>query len=80
MANKTMTKDELYSAIEAAIIRWNLDGTKTAGSLTRQIMLIIKHYEMEKDVIEELAERIGKEIDSQIVNELVKIAKHQDNG
>jgi hypothetical protein len=43
-------------------------------------MLIIKHYEMEKDVIEELAERIGKEIDSQIVNELVKIAKQQDNG
>jgi hypothetical protein len=40
--NKTMTEDELYSAIEAAIIRWNLDGTKTAGSLTREIMLLIK--------------------------------------
>ena len=40
--NKTMTEDELYSAIEAAIIRWNLDGTKTAGELTREIMLIIK--------------------------------------
>ena len=37
-----MTEDELYSAIEAAIIRWNLDGTKTAGELTREIMLIIK--------------------------------------
>ena len=37
-----MTEDELYSAIEAAIIRWNLDGTKTAGSLTREIMLLIK--------------------------------------
>jgi hypothetical protein len=36
------TEDELYSAIEAAIIRWNLDGTKTAGELTREIMLIIK--------------------------------------
>lgn len=33
---------ELYPAIEAAIIRWNLDKTKTAGSLTREIMLIIK--------------------------------------
>jgi hypothetical protein len=37
-----MTNDELYSAIETAIIRWNLDGTKTAGELTREIMLIIK--------------------------------------
>jgi hypothetical protein len=38
-----MTEDELYSAIEAAIIRWNLDSTKTAGELTREIMLIIKN-------------------------------------
>ena len=45
--NKTMTEDELYSAIEAAIIRWNLDGTKTAGSLTREIMLIIKQQDDE---------------------------------
>jgi hypothetical protein len=36
-----MTRDELYSAIEAAIIRWNLNGTKTAGSLTREIISII---------------------------------------
>ena len=35
-------EDKLYSAIELAIIRWNIDGTKTAGSLTREIMLIIK--------------------------------------
>ena len=33
---------KMYSAIEAAVIRWNLDGTKTAGCLTREIMLIIK--------------------------------------
>jgi hypothetical protein len=37
-----MNKDELYSAVEAAIIRWSLDGTKTAGSLTREIMSIIE--------------------------------------
>ena len=37
-----MNKDELYNAIEAAIIHWNLDGTKTAGSLTREIMLLIE--------------------------------------
>jgi hypothetical protein len=37
-----MTEDELYSAIEVAIIRWNLDGTKTAGELTKEIMLLIK--------------------------------------
>lgn len=29
---------ELYSEIEDLIIRWNNDGTKTAGHLTRQIM------------------------------------------
>jgi hypothetical protein len=40
-----MNKDELYSAIEAAIIRWSLDGTKTAGSLTREIMSIIKQQD-----------------------------------
>ena len=45
MANKTMTKDELYSAIEAAIIRWTLDGTKTAGELTREIISIIKQQD-----------------------------------
>jgi len=37
-----MTEDKLYSAIELAIIRWNLDGTKTAGELTREIMSMIK--------------------------------------
>ena len=35
MNNKT-----LYSEIEHLIIRWNLDGTKTAGSLTRDIMKV----------------------------------------
>ena len=40
-----MTKDELYSAIEAAIIRWTLDGTKTAGELTREIISIIKQQD-----------------------------------
>jgi hypothetical protein len=40
-----MAEDELYSAIEIAIIRWNLDGTKTAGELTREIMLMIKQQE-----------------------------------
>lgn len=39
---KALDENELYSAIEAAIIRWNLDATKTAGELTREIMLIIK--------------------------------------
>lgn len=38
----TYDEDKLYSTIEAAIIRWNIDGTKTAGELTREIMEIIK--------------------------------------
>jgi hypothetical protein len=41
------SEDELYSAIEAAIIRWTLDRTKTAGCLTREIMLIIKQKDNE---------------------------------
>jgi hypothetical protein len=40
-----MNKDELYSAVEAAIIRWSLDGTKTAGSLTREIIEIVKQQD-----------------------------------
>lgn len=35
------SEDELYSDIEDAIIRWRIDGTKTAGHLTRKIMKII---------------------------------------
>ena len=40
-----MVENKLYSAIEAAIIRWNLDGTKTAGELTREIISIIKQQQ-----------------------------------
>ena len=43
-----MDENKLYSAIEAAIIRWTLDGTRTAGSLTREIMLIIKQEQDEE--------------------------------
>ena len=32
----------LYWKIENAIMHWNLDGTKTAGSLTREIMEMLK--------------------------------------
>jgi hypothetical protein len=42
---KLSLEDDLYSAIEAAIIRWTLDGTKTAGELTREIMEIIKQQD-----------------------------------
>lgn len=33
---------ELYSNIEDLIIRWVNDGTKTAGTLTRQIMGLLR--------------------------------------
>ena len=36
-------KQTLYSEIETLIIRWNIDGTKTAGSLTRDIMKLIEN-------------------------------------
>lgn len=32
---------QLYRDIETAIIRWNINGKRTAGSLTRQILTII---------------------------------------
>jgi hypothetical protein len=36
-------ENKLYSDIESTIIGWTIDGTKTAGSLTRDIMDIIKN-------------------------------------
>jgi hypothetical protein len=33
---------ELYSQIENAIIKWSIEGTETAGSLTREIMKLIQ--------------------------------------
>lgn len=33
---------DLYSSIEQAIIDWEIDGTKTAGELTREILDIIR--------------------------------------
>ena len=44
MNNRLKTKNmkqELYSEIEDLIITWNSDGTKTAGALTREIILVI---------------------------------------
>jgi hypothetical protein len=35
------SKRSLYSDIELSIIKWNIDGTKTAGELTREILKII---------------------------------------
>ena len=42
MWNNDGTKD-LYSKIENLIIIWNIDGTKTAGTLTRQIMELLNN-------------------------------------
>lgn len=36
-----MDELNLYQKIEIAIIEWSNDGTKTAGSLTREIMDLI---------------------------------------
>ncbi len=37
-----MDENKLYSAIENAVIKWTIDGTKTAGSLTREIMSLVE--------------------------------------
>jgi len=39
-----MNSEVLYLEIEHLIIKWNNDGTKTAGSLTREIMELIKSH------------------------------------
>lgn len=43
----------VYSSIENSIIRWNIDGTKTAGSLTREIMDIIEPIDSWEKIEEE---------------------------
>lgn len=40
--NKAIDYDKYYSEIEDAIMVWSNDGTKTAGTLTRQIIKILK--------------------------------------
>jgi len=40
---------ESYSEIETLIIKWNIDGTKTAGSLTREIMELLKKDKDDRD-------------------------------
>jgi hypothetical protein len=40
---RTPEQKKLYRDIEGAIIAWNIDGKKTAGTLTRQIMELIKN-------------------------------------
>ena len=45
-------QDKLYSEIEDLIIRWNNDGTKTAGHLTRQIMELLNKEKPKKQIDE----------------------------
>jgi len=47
-----MNSEILYSEIEYLIIQWSNDGTKTAGSLTREIMELIKTYRPKLEVNE----------------------------
>ena len=43
IGHNVVNKQTLYSEIETLIIKWNIDGTKTAGSLTRDIMKLIEN-------------------------------------
>jgi hypothetical protein len=47
---------KLYSEIENLIIKWTIDGTRTAGSLTREIMSLI-----ETETWEEIEEEYRKD-------------------
>ena len=51
-----MTRKELYSEIETLIIRWVNDGTRTAGSLTREIMGLIEDKNTDNRTMEKLIE------------------------
>ena len=50
---KSINDLTLYSRIENAIVGWNIDGTKTAGSLTRQIMEMLDGDETWEEIEEE---------------------------
>jgi hypothetical protein len=52
----TEHKVKLYSEIENLIIKWTIDGTKTAGSLTREIMTLL-----ETETWEEIEEEYDKD-------------------
>jgi hypothetical protein len=41
---------QLYSEIESLIITWSNDGTKTAGSLTRQIMELLERRDNTNEI------------------------------
>ena len=49
-------KFSTYQEIEHMIISWNIDGTKTAGSLTREIMSLL-----EKETWEDIHEEYLKD-------------------
>ena len=60
----TIKDNKLYSEIEHLIIVWNIDGTKTAGHLTRQIMELL---EKRQDVKSEIPVKKFKTYDNSIL-------------
>ena len=47
-----MDSKDLYSKIETLIIRWNNDGTQTAGTLTREIMELVQTHHLQSDPLD----------------------------
>jgi hypothetical protein len=60
MSKKKKELPALYSEIEYAIISWNIDGTKTAGSLTRKLFKILQKNNayMSKEEVKKLLENM----------------------
>ena len=46
---ETKISEELYSKIERIVIAWSIDGTKTAGYLTRQIMELLNKQKIKHE-------------------------------
>jgi hypothetical protein len=77
---------DLYNEIEHFIIRWNNDGTKTAGTLTRQIVELIKKQmsnnkarEHTSPLIEELLNEVTPEEMERTNREMENMGREFDN-
>ena len=73
MEFENLTEEEriLYSEIEYLIIMWSNDGTKTAGTLTRQIMDLLIKKDSKQNNMSVLKENFGTIYD--IIQELKNV-------
>ena len=59
---QNIINDTIYSKIETAIIAWELNGTRTAGNLTRELLTIIKENTYSEEQVRELIGKVRTEL------------------